>query len=171
MVLRARMRLALSQEKIRADIITPIKTANARLCRTAVTKVTKTITITSDFGILLKVRILAHSKVPSETMIINPVNAAIGTASIKLEPNITNTNSITEATIPDKRALAPLEMLMRDCPIMAQPPIPENNPESTFANPWAIASLFPRPRVSVISSTMLRVNKLSINPTPATIAE
>ena len=77
-----------------------------------VTKVTNTITNTSDFGILLKVFKLAHSKVPTETMIISPVNAAMGIFSIKLAPNIINTNSITEATIPESLALAPLEVLL-----------------------------------------------------------
>ena len=83
----------------------------------------------------LKVLKLAHSNVPMATIIISPVNAAIGSFSIKLEPNIINTRSITAATIPDNLALAPEEMLIRLCPIIAHPPIPESNPERIFAAP------------------------------------
>ena len=125
----------------------------------------------SDLGILLKVRKLAHSKVPMATIIIKPVNAAMGNCSISAAPNITMTKSPIAATIPDNRARAPEEILIKLCPSMAHPPIPENTPDNMLAIPCAMASLFPRPRVSVISSMMLRVNKLSISPTPATITE
>ena len=77
---------------------------------------------------------------------------------------------MTEATIPESRALAPADILIRLCPIIAQPPIPENKPESIFAIPCAAASLLPRPLVSVISSIIFKVSKLSISPTPAIIA-
>ena len=76
---------------------------------------------------------------------------------------------MTEAKIPDNRALAPEEILIRLCPIMAQPPMPEKSPERILAVPCATASLLPLPRVPVISSTMLSVSKDSINPTPATM--
>ncbi len=132
--------------------------------------VTMTMTRVSDVGILRKVRKLAHSKVPIATMIITPVNAAIGNFSIKPEPIMINTRSSKEAVIPDKRARAPDEILMRLCPIIAQPPIPEKNPDRIFAVPCATASLFPRPRVWVISSTIFNVSRLSMSPTPATIS-
>ena len=81
------------------------------------------------------------------TIIISPVNAAIGSLSIKLDPNIINTRSIIAATIPDNLALAPEDILIRLCPIIAQPPIPESNPERMLAAPCATASLFPLPLV------------------------
>ena len=147
MCLRARMRFALSHAKTRAAIITPSKTANARLCKNTVIKVTAIITKTSDLGMRLNVLKLAHSKVPMATIIISPVNAAIGSLSIKLDPNIINTRSIIAATIPDNLALAPEDILIRLCPIIAQPPIPESNPERMLAAPCATASLFPLPLV------------------------
>ena len=166
----ALIRFALSHANTSAEMITPTITAKARLRKKIVTKVTTTITNTSDFGILLKVRKLAHSKVVTATIIINPVRAAIGSCSIIPEPNMINISKATAATIPDKRALAPEETLIKLCPIIAHPPIPEKRPDSILAVPCATASLLLFPRVSVISSKMLSVNKLSINPTDAMIA-
>ena len=103
------------------------------------------------------------------TINIKPTKAAIGNCSIKPEPNIIKTSSITEATMPDNLALAPAEVLIKLCPIIAQPPIPDKNPEAIFAVPCAMHSRFPFPRVSVISSIKFKVNKLSIKPTPATM--
>ena len=105
-----------------------------------------------------------------DTMIINPVSAAIGSFSIRLEPNIMNTSSIMAATIPESLALAPDDIFIRLCPIIAQPPIPESSPERIFAAPCATASLLPLPLVCVISSMILSVKRLSMSPTPATIA-
>ena len=105
--------MAFSHAKTRAAIITPIRTAKAKLCSKTVIKATKTITSTSILGILPKVLRLAHSNVPILTMIINPVSAAIGTCSIRSAPNMMNTNSITDATIPDNLALAPDEILIK----------------------------------------------------------
>ncbi len=147
--------------------MTPTRTARARLWRMAVTSVTVTITKISDFGILLKVRRLAHSKVPTATMIITPVSAAMGSNSMRLAPYMTNMSRATAATMPLSRARAPEEILIRLWPSIAQPPMPEKKPERMLATPWATASLFPRPRVSVISSIMLRVRRLSMSPTPA----
>src|SRR5690554_637672 len=141
------MRLALSQANTRAAMITPMTTANARLCSTAVVPVTTTMTNTSDRGILLNVLRLAHSKVPIATMIINPVSAAIGNCSTRLAPTMMKITSATEATIPDRRARAPFDMLIRLCPSMAHPPIPEKNPERILATPCAKDSLLLRPRV------------------------
>ena len=70
-----------------------------------------------------------------DTMTIKPVKAAIGIFSMTGAPNMMNTNSITEAKIPDSLALAPEEILINDCPIMAQPPIPEKIPERKLAIP------------------------------------
>ncbi len=56
---------------------------------------------------------------------------------------------------------------MRDCPIIAHPPMPPNRPVTMLAVPWPTHSRLPRPRVSVISSTSVSVMSDSINPTPA----
>ncbi len=48
--------------------------------------------------------------------------------------------------------------------------MPDKNPEAIFAVPCAIHSLLLLPRDSVISSIRFRVKRLSISPTPATIA-
>ena len=89
----------------------------------------------SFFGILVMVLKLAHSNVPIATMIIKPVKAAMGTCSIKADPNTIKTNNITEATIPESLALAPEDTLIKLCPIMAQPPIPEKKPDVMLAIP------------------------------------
>jgi len=74
---------------------------------------TRTITKTSVFGILLNIFRLAHSNVPMATIIIKPVSAAMGKRSIKPAPNMIKTSSITDATMPDSRALAPDEIFIR----------------------------------------------------------
>src|SRR5690625_6893978 len=102
--------MALSQAKTSAAMITPINTAKAKFFRKTVTKVTKTMTKISDLGYLLKVLKLAHSKVPIATIIINPVNAAMGTCPIKLLPNITNTNNINTASIHYNIYITQIEM-------------------------------------------------------------
>lgn len=121
--------------------------------------------IISEIGYLLRIFTLTHSNVPIDTMIISPVSAAIGSRSTKDAPNMINMRRPTEATIPERRARAPLEIFIRLCPIMAQPPIPEKNPDVIFAIPWATASLFVLPLVSVISSISSSVNRLSMSPT------
>ncbi len=163
------MRVALSQAKASAAIITPINTARARLCTKIVTSVTVSITKTSIFGNLVNALKLAHSKVPIDTINISPTSAAIGTCSIRLLPYITKISRVSDAIIPAIRVLAPFDTLIRLCPIIAHPPIPEKNPEVIFAAHCAIASLLLFPCVPVISSTILRVKRLSIKPTAATI--
>ena len=93
---------------------TPAKTASAKLCKNTVIKETSTITITSCVGIFPNDLRLVHSKVPIATMIIKPVNAAIGNCSMIGAPNMMNVSSINEATIPDNLALAPEEILISD---------------------------------------------------------
>ena len=162
--------MALSQANTSAATTTPSNTANAKLCKTAVTKVTNTMINTSDVGMRRNVRNEAHSNVPMATMIMRPVKAAMGNRSIKGAPNKMNTKSITAATMPLNRARAPELTLMRLCPIMAHPPMPLNKPLRMLAAPCATHSRLPWPRVPVISSRMFKVSRLSINPTPATMA-
>ena len=151
-------------------MITPIRTARAKLCSTAVTMVTTSMINTSLVGIRRNVRNDAHSNVPMATMIMSPVSAAIGSCSISGAPKRIKTKSITAATIPDKRARAPDETLIRDWPIMAHPPMPLKSPLRILALPCATHSRLPCPRVCVISSMMFNVSKLSSKPTPATMA-
>ena len=132
-----------------------------------VTKVTVIITKTSDFGILLKVFKLAHSKVPMATIIITPVSAAMGNFPIMGAPTRIMSNMVNEAMIPESRALEPAERLTKVCAIMGQPPIPKKKPLAIFAVPCAIHSLLLLPFVDVISSTRFNVNKPSVKPTPA----
>ena len=93
--------------------MTPMSTASARLCSTAVTPVTKTMMSTSEVGIRRKVRREAHSNVPMATMIMRPVRAAIGSFSMSGAPKRMKTSSMTEATMPLRRARAPELTLMR----------------------------------------------------------
>ncbi len=129
------MRLALSQAKTKAEIITPIKTAKARLCIKIVIKATKTPTKISCLGILLIIRKLIHSKVPMATINITPTKAAIGNFSITGAPNNTIQRIVKAATIPDKRALEPADKFTKVCAIMGQPPIPKKNPFKILALP------------------------------------
>ena len=164
------MRTALSQANMSAATTTPTNTASARLCSTAVTKVTSTMMKTSDVGMRRNVLREAHSNVPMATMTIKPVRAAMGSCSIKGAPNTMNTSNITAATMPLSRARAPELTLIKLWPIMAQPPMPLKSPLNTLAAPWATHSRFPWPRVPVISSKMFNVSKLSMSPTPAATA-
>ena len=75
------------------------------------------------------------------------------------------------ATRADKRPLPPDLTLMIDWPIMAQPAIPPKNPVTKLAIPWPRASLFLLLSVSVMSSTIFAVNKVSSNPTTANANE
>ena len=122
-------------------------------------------------GILLNMLSDAHSNVPITTINITPTSAAIGICSINGARNRTNSNRQTAAVIPDKRPRPPEFTLINDCPIIAQPPMPPNIPQTRFATPCPIHSRLPLPRVSVISSIKVSVIRDSISPTPqSTIA-
>ena len=126
-------------------------------------------TKTSVFGILFRILKLLHANVPITTINITPTKAAIGTCSIKPEANKTKLKRVKAATIPDNLPLPPDLILIIDCPIMAQPPMPPNRPVTTFALPCAIHSLFALPRVSVRSSIKFKVISDSIKPIAAKI--
>ena len=70
-----------------------------------------------------------------QTINITPTNAAIGSCSITGAPHMMNDSKPTEATIPESLARAPDDMLIKLCPIIAHPPIPEKNPVTIFAVP------------------------------------
>ncbi len=74
-----------------------------------------------------------------------------------------------EAMIPESLALEPAFRFTKVWATIAQPPIPPKKPLVTLAKPWATASLLVFPFELVISSTMDKVSKDSINPTPAII--
>ena len=131
---RARIRFAFSQEKTNALTITPETTAIAK-SKNTVTVETKISTKTSAIGILLIILKLDQANVPITTINITPTNAAMGTCSIRLDANKINAKSANAATIPESRPLPPPLMLIIDCPIMAQPPIPPKSPVITLALP------------------------------------
>ena len=132
-----------------------------------VTPETKTKTKASDLGIFPKMRKLDHSKVPTTTMNITPIRAATGIISIRGEATKMKASKNKAALMPERRPRPPEFTLIILCPIMAQPPIPPNNPVAVLAMPWPIHSLLPRPRVPVISSTNVRVSSDSIKPMAA----
>ena len=164
----ARIRFAFSQENTRALIITPAITAIAK-SKITVSAETATKTITSLFGILFKILKLDQAKVPITTINITPTKAAIGTCSISTEANNINANKVNAATMPDNLPRPPPFILISDCPIMAQPPIPPKKPVTIFAPPCAKHSLLEFPLVSVNSSTKFSVIKDSIKPIAANI--
>ncbi|CAI8319218.1 MAG: Uncharacterised protein [Oceanospirillaceae bacterium UBA2001] len=134
-----------------------------------VTPETRINTKASDLGIFLKIRKLDHSKVPTTTINITPIKAATGIISIRGDATKIKANKKRAALIPDRRPRPPELTLIMLWPIMAQPPIPPNKPVTVLATPWPTHSLFPRPRVPVISSTRVRVNNDSIKPIAAKI--
>ena len=67
--------------------------------------------------------------------------------------------------------LPPDLILIIDCPIIAQPAIPPRNPVAVFAMPCPMHSWFRFELVSVRSSTICCVSKLSRRPTVATATE
>ena len=131
---RARIRFAFSLENTRALTITPEITAIAKSKKTVIDE-TNISTNTSVFGILLIILKLDHAKVPITTINITPTNAEIGTCSISPDAKRIKPSSASAATIPERRPLPPPLILIIDCPIIAQPPIPPNNPVRIFAPP------------------------------------
>ena len=168
MLFRARIMVAFSQAKTRAAIMTPTKTATARSSSTVMvdTRTKIKASLRGIFRIILK---LLQAKVPITTMNITPTNAAMGICSIMLAPNKTKVSKAIAATIPESLPLPPELTLMMDCPIIAHPPMPPKSPLRILAVPCAMHSLFPLPRLSVISSMRFKVIKDSINPTAARI--
>ena len=142
----------------------------ARSCIT-VTPVTRTITKASSLGILNKSFSDGQAKVPITTIIMIPVRAAMGICSIRLDKNTMNTSKATAAENPDNLPLPPESIFIIVWPIIAQPPIALKNPQMKLASPCPTHSRFGLPSVSVISSTNVRVSKLSIKPMPAMVNE
>ena len=94
-------------------MITPTKTAKARLWRITVIAATKIPTMTSDFGILVKSLKNPHWKVEMATIIITPTKAAIGICSITFPPT-RMTNKIPNApTMAEILVLAPALMFTK----------------------------------------------------------
>ena len=118
----------------KAEKITPTITAIAKSCHT-VTLVTRIITMASSFGTLDNIFKDAQANVPITTIIMIPVNAAIGIISIHLEKNNIKHNSEIAATIPDNLPLPPEEIFIIDCPIIAHPPIAPKKPHVILLRP------------------------------------
>jgi hypothetical protein len=60
--------------------------------------------------------------------------------------------------------------LITDWPIIAQPPMPPNTADAMLATPWPTHSRFLSLPVSVMSSTIWAVSRLSRRPTAARVA-
>ncbi len=111
---------------------------------------------------------LCQSKVPTETMIITAVSAAIGMIATTSPSTTTRINRKTPARKVEIRVRAPdCFTLIMVWPIMAQPPIPPKIPVTTLAMPWPIPSRVLFDRVSVMPSTSLAVISDSSRPTRA----
>ncbi|MCY1243395.1 hypothetical protein D9M72_564090 [compost metagenome] len=117
----------------------PHNTAVARSVNTVIT-VTAMITSTSFNGTLFSTRSEAQAKVCCETTNITPTNAANGIRSINGDRNRMNSRIDTPATTPDSRPRPPELKLMTVWPIIAQPPMPPNRPDTTLAAPSATHS-------------------------------
>jgi hypothetical protein len=83
----------------------------------------------------LSILSVGQAKVPITTINIRPTNAAIGISEIIETPNTINNIKNIAAEAPEVLPLHPLEILIIDCPIIAQPPIDWKNPQTKFANP------------------------------------
>ncbi|MNN22474.1 hypothetical protein D3C81_1358320 [compost metagenome] len=117
----------------------PHSTAVARSVKT-VMRVTAKITKASLRGTLLSTRNEAQAKVCCDTTNITPTRAASGMRSISGDRNSTNSRIITPATPPERRPRPPELRLITVCPIIAQPPMPPNTPETMLAAPNATHS-------------------------------
>ncbi|MNE60920.1 hypothetical protein D3C80_1560970 [compost metagenome] len=112
----------------------PQSTAVARSVNTVMT-VTAAITSTSFSGTLPATRSEAQAKVCWATTNITPTSAASGMRSISGERNSTNSRIITPATTPESRPRPPELRLIMVWPIIAQPPMPPNTPDTMLAAP------------------------------------
>ena len=112
-----------------------------------------------------------HAKVPITTMNITPTSAASGMSSISGEAKRMKLSRNSAATMPAMRVRPPDFTLIIDWPIIAQPAMPPMKPVAVLATPWPMHSWFLSLSVSVRSSTMEAVIRLSSRPTAATPAE
>ena len=169
------MRVTLVSEATRranstAAATTPTPTPIARLCVHTVTATVSTMTTVSLTGIRRRVegRMLCQSKVATDTTIITATSTAIGMIATTSPNARTSTSRKTPARNVEMRVRAPEAFtLIIVCPIIAQPPIPPNSPDSTFAAPWPSDSRVFDEGVSVMSSTRAAVISDSSSPTTA----
>ena len=111
-----------------------------------------------------------QEKVLIETMIITAVSAATGTTASRSCSATSSTSRKAPATSVESRPRAPDETLMTDCPIIAQPPMPPNTADAMLATPWPTHSRFLLLGVSVMSSTICAVSRISSRPTAASVS-
>ena len=153
------------------DSSTPTSTPMARSRVATTTATVASITTEEGSGLLRRARSERQEKVLSETMIITAVSAATGTRLRRSCSSTSSTSRKAPATRVESRPRAPDETLMTDWPIMAQPPMPPNTAELMLASPWPMHSRFLELPVSVMSSTICAVSRLSRRPTAARVAE
>ena len=125
---------AFFQSNTRAEIMTPATTARARLSEITVIAVTAIITKASLLGIFGSILNVGQAKVPITTINMSQTSAASGIIDIRLVANTIRRIKNTEAEIPEIRPLPPFDILIIDCPIIAQPPIAPKNPHTPFAS-------------------------------------
>mmetsp|Transcript_82021 Transcript_82021/g.240788 ORF Transcript_82021/g.240788 Transcript_82021/m.240788 type:complete len:359 (+) Transcript_82021:500-1576(+) len=111
-----------------------------------------------------------QSKVWNTTLNITPTSAETGMQLIAGPATTTMIRRETPAVIEDTRCRAPEPMLIMDCPIMAQPPIPAKAPHTMLATPWPTHSLLVLLRPDLVSSSIkFRVISDSSKPTAAIV--
>ncbi len=112
-----------------------------------------------------------HENVPIETMIMIATRAAIGMRLTRSPSTRIRKRSATPAVKVERRPRPPDFTLIIDWPIIAQPAMPPKNPVTELAMPWPTHSRFLSEGVSVSSSTIWAVIRLSSRPTAATPME
>ena len=160
------MSRACCQAKLSAAITIPHSTAVARSVNTVMT-VTATTTMASCSGTLPSTRSEPQANVSCATTNMTPTSAASGMWAISGDRNSTNSRIMTPPTRPDRRERPPEPRLIMVWPIMAQPPMPPNRPETMLAAPSATHSRLGWPLVCVMSSVRLKVSSVSSKPTIA----
>ena len=124
-----------------------------------------TITAISLFGIFRIFFKPFISAVLIEIVIITATNAAIGIDPIHdLNIKIINNKDKPEESV-DNLVLPPFSEFITDWPTSAHPAIPPNIEATIFAIPCPLASLFLLELLSLASSKISCVKKVSINPT------
>src|SRR5690625_4727035 len=146
---------------------TPTSTPMARLLVAITTMTVAIMTMLDDLGCSRRLRNEDQSKVPIDTMTMTATNDAMGIMASNGLANTTSTSRNAPATNVDKRPRPPDFTLITLCPIMAQPAMPPNRPDTKLAMPWPMHSRFLSLPVSVKSSTMVAVIMVSSNPTTA----
>ena len=107
--------------------------------------------------------------VPIDTMIMTATSAGIGTWPTNGPRTASRNSRKAPAVKVDSRPRPPEVTLMTDWPIIAQPPMPPKNAATMLAPPCPAHSRRLSLSVSVMSSTICAVSRLSSSPTAAIV--